>query len=94
MLQVIVVFVSRPALLTVQGFFLCNCPPCGIFEVITTPLTVANRFSNLGVMTKDFGVCCISSDVAEKNRILMTRGMEISYGVVVRAASGQRSRRL
>ena len=88
MLQVIVVFVSRPALLTVQGSFLCNSPPCEIFEVLITPLTVANRFSSLGVVTKDFGMCCILSDVAEKIRISMIRGMETSYGVVVRAASG------
>lgn len=93
MLQVIVVFVLRPVLTTVRGFFLYICPPCGIFEAITTPLTLANCFSKSGVMAKDFSVYCVLRDMTKEVPSSIRQDVRISNRIDVRVGSGKLIRR-
>lgn len=76
MLQNLLAFACQLGFSTFQGvFFLDTCPPCGIFEALTTPLTAASFSSNLEVMAKDFNVCCVLRDMASREWISTTQSI-------------------
>ena len=55
--------------LSFKGAFLRICPPGGIFEAITTPLTAAKRCSKSGVVTMDFMVSYMLSDATVRSPV-------------------------